>query len=147
MCDDLAAIGMPVPDQKKSWWLLNGLGKEYEVFTSTLLRPPVLLYSDIVTLLESYTERHKLDAQPTPQMAFYGQRNNKNKRNNGGQGSFNSKGRGFVQGAQSTLKNSSHPTRNLPANSPIIAAKNTKDEAIICQICNKRNHTALKCFN
>ena len=65
-------------------------------------------------------------------MAFYGQRNNKNKRNNGGQGSFNSKGRGFVQGAKSALKNSSHPTRNLLANSLIIAAKNIKDEAIIC---------------
>ena len=66
MCDDLAAIGMPVPDHKKSLWLLNGLGKEYEVFTSTMLRPPVLLYFEIVTLLESYTARHKLDAQPTP---------------------------------------------------------------------------------
>ena len=92
-------------------------------------------------------KRHKLDTQPTPQMAFYGQRNNKNKRNNGGQGSFNSKECGFVQGAQFALKNSSHPTRNPPANSPITAAKNTKDEAIICQICNKRNHTTLKCFN
>ena len=104
MCDDLAAIGKPVPDHKKSWWLLNGLGKEYEVFTTTMLRPPVLPFSEIVTLLESYTERHKLNAQPTPQMAFYGQRNNKNKRNNGGQGSFNSRGHGFVQGAQSTLR-------------------------------------------
>ena len=62
VCDDLAAIGKPVPDHNKSWWLLNGLGKEYEVFTTTMLRPPVLPYSDIVTLLESYAERHKLDA-------------------------------------------------------------------------------------
>ena len=99
VCDDLAAIGKPIPDHKKSWWLLNGLGKEFEVFTTTMLRPPVLPFSEIVTLLESYTERHKLNAQPTPQMAFYGQRNNKNKRNNGGQGSFNSRGHGFVQGA------------------------------------------------
>ncbi|KAF3950750.1 hypothetical protein CMV_023533 [Castanea mollissima] len=86
------AIGKPVPDHKKSWWLLNGLDKEYKVFTTTMLRPPVLPYSEIVTSLDSYAERHKLDAQPTPQIAFYGQCNNKNKRSNGGQGSFNSKG-------------------------------------------------------
>ena len=64
--DDLAAIGKLVTDQKKSWWLLNGLGKEYAMFTTTMLRPPVLPYSEIVTLLESYAERHNLDAQPTP---------------------------------------------------------------------------------
>ena len=62
VCDDLVAIGKPVPDHKKSWWLLNGLGKEFEVFTATMLRPPALPYSEIVTLLESYAERHKLDA-------------------------------------------------------------------------------------
>ena len=45
VCDDLAAIGKPIPDHKKSWWLLSGLGKEYKVFTTTMLRPPVLPYS------------------------------------------------------------------------------------------------------
>ena len=68
------------------------------------LRPPVLPYSETVTLLESYVERHNLDAQPAPQMVFYGQRSNKNIKNNGGQISFNSKGRGFAQGHQTTPK-------------------------------------------
>ncbi|XP_075640273.1 uncharacterized protein LOC142612025 [Castanea sativa] len=71
VCDDLAAIGKLVTDEKKSWWLLNGLGKEYAMFTTTMLRPPVLPYSEIVTLLESYAKRHNLDAQPAPQMVFY----------------------------------------------------------------------------
>nr|POF01661.1 hypothetical protein CFP56_74853 [Quercus suber] len=37
VCDDLATIGKLVPDHKKSWWLLNGLGKGYEMFTTTML--------------------------------------------------------------------------------------------------------------
>ena len=102
--DDLATIGKPVTDQKKSWWILNGLGKEYAMFTTTMLHPPVLPYSEIVTLLESYAERHNLDAQPAPQMVFYGLRSNKIRKNNGGKISFNSKGRGLAQGHQTTPK-------------------------------------------
>ena len=130
VCDDLAAIGKPVTDQKQSWWLLNGLGKEYAMFTTTMLRPPVLSYSEIVTLLESYAEQHNLDAQPAPQMVFYGQCSNKNRKNNGRQISFNSKGRGFAQGHQTTPKTfNSSQSRNQPVGS--------KDEVPICQICNK----------
>ena len=61
VCDDLAAIGKPVLDPKKSWWFLNGLGKGYEIFTTTMLRPPVPPYSEVVTLVESHAARHKLD--------------------------------------------------------------------------------------
>ena len=42
------------------------------MFTTTMLRLPILPYLEIVTLLESYAERHNLDAQPAPQMVFYG---------------------------------------------------------------------------
>ena len=47
MCDDVAAIRKLVPDHKKSRWLLNGLRKEFEVFTTTMLRPLVPPYSEI----------------------------------------------------------------------------------------------------
>ena len=50
VCDNLATIGKLVPDHKKSWWLLNGLGKGY---------------TEIVTLLESHSERHQLDTTYT----------------------------------------------------------------------------------
>jgi hypothetical protein len=70
VCDDLAAIGKPVPDHKKSWWFLNGLGKGYEMFTTTMLRPPVPPYSEVITLVESHAARHKLDIQTPPQMVF-----------------------------------------------------------------------------
>lgn len=49
-------------------WLLNGLDKEYEVFTTTMLRPPIPPYSEVVTLLEGYAKRHKLDTQSDPPM-------------------------------------------------------------------------------
>ncbi|GMY38248.1 Zinc finger, CCCH-type [Fagus crenata] len=130
LCDDLAALGMPVPDHKKSWWLLNGLGKGYEMFTTTMLRPPIPPYSEIVTLLESHSKRHQLDTQTqaAPQMAFYNQRSNKNKKHNGSSNSFNSRGCGFpkdIHLVQGNQINKMHDPK----------------------ICNKRNHTALKCFN
>ena len=65
VCDNLATIGKPVPDHKKSWWLLNGLGKGYEMFTTTMLRPPIPPYTEIVTLLESHSDRHQLDTTYT----------------------------------------------------------------------------------
>ena len=50
VCDNLATIGKPVPDHKKSWWLFNGLGKGYKMFTTTMLWPPIPSYTEIVTL-------------------------------------------------------------------------------------------------
>ena len=145
ICDELAAIGKPVPDHKKSWWLLNGLGKEYEVFTATMLRPPIPPYAEIVTHLESYADRYKLDTLATSPMVFYGQKQNKNKKNQGQQVSFSSKGRGFIQGNQSEFKPYNSQTRGQSSNQN--ANNKNKDEVVVCQICNKRNHNAIKCFN
>lgn len=58
VCDDLAAKGKPVLDHKKSWWILYGLDKGSEMFTTTMLRPPIPSYTEIVTLLKSHFERH-----------------------------------------------------------------------------------------
>ena len=78
-------MGKPIPDRKKSRWLLNGLGKDYEMFTTMMLRPPIPPYIEIVTLLESHSERHQLDTTYTSD-GLYGQRVNKNKKNKGGGG-------------------------------------------------------------
>ena len=50
VCDDLATIGKPIPDHKKSWWLFN--------VTTTMLWPPIPPYTEIITLLESHSKRH-----------------------------------------------------------------------------------------
>ncbi|KAF6173645.1 hypothetical protein GIB67_023004 [Kingdonia uniflora] len=41
--DSLGAIGCLVPDEDKSYWLLQGLGPNYESFTTTMLAKPLIL--------------------------------------------------------------------------------------------------------
>jgi hypothetical protein len=53
-CDDLAAIGKPIVSQKKTFWLLNGLGKEYKAFVTTMLKPPTPTYTEIIPILQSH---------------------------------------------------------------------------------------------
>ncbi|XP_065619866.1 uncharacterized protein LOC136063425 [Quercus suber] len=129
----LTAIGKPVPDHKKSWWLLNGLDKEYKVFTATMLRPPIPPYAEIVTHLESYADRNKLDTPATSPMVFYGQK--QNKKNQGQQVSFSSKGRGFIQGNQSDFKPYNSQSRGQSSNQN--ANNKNKDEVVVCQISMK----------
>ncbi|KAF3776124.1 hypothetical protein EJ110_NYTH49066 [Nymphaea thermarum] len=54
ICDELAAIGKPLSDQDKVYWLINGLGSGYESFMTSILRPPIPAYIDVVSLLESH---------------------------------------------------------------------------------------------
>ncbi|KAA8546621.1 hypothetical protein F0562_002640 [Nyssa sinensis] len=143
ICDELAAIGKPVSDQKKSWWLLNGLGKDFEIFTATMLRPPVPSYSEVVTQLESYAERHNINSPAQPPMVFYGQKTYKNRKGQEQSASFNSKGRGFTQGNQSAHKTSNSSGQSSGSNQ---SRGNKKDDGPTCQICNKKYHTAIKCF-
>ncbi|KAF8392663.1 hypothetical protein HHK36_023012 [Tetracentron sinense] len=61
LCDDLVAIGKAVTDDYKVFWLLQGLGQGYETFVTTMLKPPVPSYSEIVPMLQSHetcTLRH-----------------------------------------------------------------------------------------
>ena len=58
ICDDLAAIGNPVADQNKVFWLLQGLGPKYESFTTSMLKPPIPSYSDVIPLLHSHEIRN-----------------------------------------------------------------------------------------
>ncbi|KAF3774051.1 hypothetical protein EJ110_NYTH53994 [Nymphaea thermarum] len=54
ICDELAAIGKPLSDQDKVYWLINGLGSGYESFMTLILWPPIPAYIDVVSLLESH---------------------------------------------------------------------------------------------
>ncbi|GKV51884.1 hypothetical protein SLEP1_g58503 [Rubroshorea leprosula] len=108
-CDELAAIGKPIPDKNKVFWLLQGLGKEYENFVTTMLKPPVPSYHELVPLLKSHearTQLHDSSAQEVPQMAFYNKQTNggQNRCRGNGYNHFNSKGRGFILGATSNFR-------------------------------------------
>ena len=148
-CDQLNAIGKPVPDQKKVFWLLNGLGSRYESFSTTMLKPPVPSYLDLIPLLHSHELRNKsfLTDQPNPAMAFVGQRFNSNK---GPQSSFNSRGKGFHQSGSRPPYTPRNAQQQSYSKNQTQSGSNTASQAgplPVCQICKKLGHHALKCWH
>lgn len=101
ICDSLAAIGNPVPDKAKAYSLLANLGPKYESFTTTMLKPPMPSYSEVVSLLQGFEQRKSwIEAPNFVSYAFYGQRNKGQQQQNynsrtGLNNQFTSKGRGF----------------------------------------------------
>ncbi|XVE69974.1 hypothetical protein DITRI_Ditri10aG0034200 [Diplodiscus trichospermus] len=170
LCDDLIAIGKNVPDKTKVYCLLNGLGSSYETFVTSMLKPPVPSYQEIVPLLQSHESRNQLHGsegyKPT-QMAFLGHKTYNGQTKNRGIrfNKFNSKGKGLIQGngynsnrsgsgAQFYAGNRHNDQPRLPKDKAESSFQDkapmtdtTKEGPVICQICGKNNHTALKCFN
>ena len=101
ICDNLAAIGNPIPDKTKVYSLLANLGPKYESFTTIMLKPPMPSYSEIVSLLLGFEQRNSwIEASHSPSYAFYEQCNHEQQQHNHNNRSphnhqFTSKGRGF----------------------------------------------------
>ena len=86
ICNKLNAIGRPMKDQDKVFALLNGLGADYESFTTSMLKPPIPMYVDLIPLLQSqelWKDNGK--SQLNTSMVFFGQ---KNGNGNGGNKGF-----------------------------------------------------------
>ncbi|KAF3788555.1 Ribosome-recycling factor [Nymphaea thermarum] len=145
ICDELAAIGKPISNQYKVFWLLNGLGSGYEEFvTSMLTRPPTMQYGEVVALLhahETMRALHAEEAVTNHHSAFVVHQNqqprtyNKNNRCH-----FNSAGRGFPQANNNMSRNSQNkgdPKKDKQYANPY--------KGMTCQIFNKPNHVALNC--
>ncbi|KAJ0087866.1 hypothetical protein Patl1_32909 [Pistacia atlantica] len=172
ICDDLAAIGKTVLDKNKVFWLLEGLGSKYETFVTTMLKPHVPSYSAIVPMLQSHEARIKRNGGNTqPKMAYMAQkgwnqnRNNWNhnkKGNHQWQKSFDLRGKGFIQGENSNVNKASGGPNSVAGNETSkggfqqgIFKENQKShgsneatkDVPICQVCGKRGHTVLKCYN
>lgn len=101
ICDELAAIGKPVNDRNKVFAFLNGLAPGYESFVTTMMKPPILSYKEIVPLLQSHDTIKNLHSTegygiPSHNVAFVGQYQSGNKKNKQRLEFFNSKGRGFA---------------------------------------------------
>ena len=139
-CDQLNAIGTPVTDQKKVFWLLNGLGPRYESFSTAMLKPPVPSYNDLIPLLHSHELRNKslVSGQANPSLAFVGQHYSSQKRN------FNSKGRGFNQASTRPPSQTRHFQPPMSSKPPSTASHS---QPLQCQICKKKGHHALKCWH
>uniref|UniRef100_A0A5K0ZCD1 Uncharacterized protein n=1 Tax=Nymphaea colorata TaxID=210225 RepID=A0A5K0ZCD1_9MAGN len=63
--DELTAIGKPISNETKVFWLLTGLGKHYESFRTTLLttmlKPPAPSYLEVATLLQNHETMRTLE--------------------------------------------------------------------------------------
>lgn len=81
VCDELAAICKPLTENQKSFWMLNGLGSNYQMFTTMILRPPLLAYSKLLSMLHSYENRILLQGSTSSiqQVAFLANKATKQK--------------------------------------------------------------------
>ncbi|KAK2976791.1 hypothetical protein RJ640_027187 [Escallonia rubra] len=48
ICDQLNVMDKPVPDGTKVFRLLEGIGEKYELFKTTMLRPPLPTYAQVL---------------------------------------------------------------------------------------------------
>lgn len=105
LCDSLATIGKSIPNKEKVFCLLMSLGPQYETFTTTMMKPPRLIFLELVSQLQNLDQRcnwfsNQADASLSKlslHLAFYGQQSKQttqcfpSNRNN----FFNSSGHGF----------------------------------------------------
>ena len=64
LCDDLVVIGKPISNKEKVFCLLTSLGPQYEIFTTTMLKPPTFLLGVGLPIAEPRPKKklvHKLD--------------------------------------------------------------------------------------
>ncbi|PIA50672.1 hypothetical protein AQUCO_01200116v1 [Aquilegia coerulea] len=118
-CDQLNAIGKPVPGRKKVFWLLSGLGPRYESFFIAMLKPPVPAYNDLILLLHSHEliRKSTLSEHPNSALAFVGEcSTSRNQPKRGSSSLFNSRGRGFTPSSSRPLNTHRNAPRNPPPN-------------------------------
>ncbi|XP_010496781.1 PREDICTED: uncharacterized protein LOC104773814 [Camelina sativa] len=137
VCEQLASIGSPVPEKMKIFAVLRGLDREYEPIKVSiegmidLVPPPT--FDDVTSRLITYADRlstYSTAPEASPHTAFFTNQSGRGRGRNGGsrgRGNFYStKGRGFPQ------QISSH--------------NNGTEAKVVCQICNKQGHPAIKCW-
>lgn len=56
MCNQLAAIGVKLSEEDKTMTLFNTLGSEYEYFTTSLLKPPIPVFDELISMLHTLQE-------------------------------------------------------------------------------------------
>ncbi|GLU15194.1 hypothetical protein SLE2022_317050 [Rubroshorea leprosula] len=74
LCDELSTNGKIIPDKNKVFWFLQGLGPNYENFVTTMLKPHVPSYKELIPLVKSHDSRNHHHNSLPPQMAFLTQK-------------------------------------------------------------------------
>ncbi|KAF8397887.1 hypothetical protein HHK36_016812 [Tetracentron sinense] len=131
LCDNLATIGHSESDEDKNFWVLNGLGSEYEAFvTSILAKPPIPSYDHLIPNVINQEirtkENHPVD---TAFVAHYN--NNHNKRHN-----------------ENKYRSNNHKNGcSLTTNLPLTTAGILGPSPLKCQVCGKLGHGSLDCWH
>ncbi|KAF6138598.1 hypothetical protein GIB67_032492 [Kingdonia uniflora] len=141
--DQLAAIGTPVPDHKKVYWLLHGLGHEYHNYvTTTLCKPPYPPFKEVVSSLLSHELFLKSLSPPiephestfSAQRGGHGRRDNRGGRSSCGYYSY----RG---GSYSRATNTNHGHESYRS------FNRSNYRGPQCQIYNRTGHSIINCYN
>ncbi|KAG7589577.1 GAG-pre-integrase domain [Arabidopsis suecica] len=147
VCDQLASIGNPVSEKMKIFAALKGLGREYEPIKVSIEGmidlSPGPTFDDVASRLKTFADRltsYNVSTEASPHLAFYTNYSGRGKGNSYGRsgntqgrgGYYSTKGRGFPQ--QITSGSSSSGTYNT-------------ENKVVCQICGKPGHPALKCWH
>lgn len=162
LCDNLTAIGKPLDETIKVFNLARGLGPRYKDFRMVMLsKPPYPSYNQFILSLQNHEQAMMLEEAsnnpPEQYQAFYSRRG----RGHGRGGRFSSSGRGFGPAAnqnsfgsssrQSHFKYSTNDGRFKRKEEEGHGAQTSKKEEnyspLLCQICDKRGHTAIKCWS
>ena len=158
LCDNLAAIGKPIPDQEKVFCLLTSLGPQYETFTTTMLKPPRPTYTELVSQLQNLDHRRTWftnhsdvsSSSLTPHLAFYGQQQKPMRNTISQKNSFSSAGRGF-QAQQSRTQpqiclDAQQRKPPPPGERRMTTTERDLYRDAICQYCDKPGHVAKICW-
>ncbi|OMO60201.1 hypothetical protein COLO4_33905 [Corchorus olitorius] len=122
ICEEFAAIGKPLQDKDKVFTLLTGLGKDYEAFMTTMLKPPCPTFYEFRLHLKSHEIIRSMNTDlvisKSNNQVFLAQRH--------GRGGF--RGRGSSRGGR---YNSSFTS---------------KGQDFLILICSKPRHTKVGCY-
>lgn len=157
LCDNLAAIGKPVPDKEKVFCLLTSLGPQYETFTTTMLKPPRPSYTDLISQLQNFDQRRNWFSTHTNiscsslthQLAFYGQQRSQANTSyyRGSPRKFTSSGRGFqAQQQRDSSSGTSQRRPPPPGERRMTPAEREKYREEKCQYCGMMGHVAKICW-
>lgn len=133
----------------KVFCLLSNLGARYDPFTTSMLKPPMPSYAELIPLIQRY-EIHTFfhDLAFNASFSLYGQRNGGvaafSGHRDGGrsqQWSFSSCGHGFHPTSHLAREGNTSPRPNEPNNNKPTMTK-AHDPPIVCQICDKKGHVA-----
>ena len=144
ICDQLASVGNPVPEKMKIFSALNGLGREYEPIKTTIENSvdstPTLSLDEVASKLRGYDDRlqsYVTETSISPHVAFnVTHSENDYFRNNRGRGRSNS-----------NCGRSSFSTRGRGFHQQISSGSQSGNSSLVCQICGKAGHHALKCWH